>query len=509
MTSPSSLILSALRDGKEFSLHELVQTTALQSDALRRLLGELEEKSLVRVTREKVERWVLSKAGEDTLTAGSLPEQRLCTLLLDGASDMNVLRGHFSKNPQEFSAAFGLAKRSNWIEIKSENGATIIHLTSLGKKSAGNSPLFHVLQAVSRGEGLSQDSRVLGELQARGLVTTKSHTNETVQITREGKDFLASGKKIDSHSNHVGLLTPQLLASGAWKNATFKSYDVTLGVEERFPGRVHPLRNVMRDVRQIMVELGFEEMDSGLVESAFWNMDAMFIPQDHPAREVQDTFYLPGKAVLDNLDLVKRVKALHEHGGKTGSKGFGYDWDPRVAEQLLLRTHTTATTFRELAKSSSHPQKKFAIGRIFRNEAIDATHLAEFHQVEGYIMGEGLTLRHLMGIITEFYAKLGLTKIRFKPTYNPYTEPSMEAAAYNPQLGKWVELINSGMFRKESLAPFGIDVPVIAWGFGLERLALFLYEKSTLREIMGPDVDVDFIRNYPFTQHKLGVSKHG
>lgn len=509
MTPPSSLILTALREGKEFSLQELVQTTALQADALRRVLVELEEKKLVHVVREKVDRWILSKAGEETLNAGSLPEQRLCTLLQEGGLDMNALRGHFSKNPQEFSAAFGLAKRSNWIEIKSEKGSTIIHLSPLGKKSAGNSPLWHVLQAISRGEGLAQDSRVVSELQARGLVTTKTHTTETIQITSEGKSFLASGKKIDANTNQIGLLTPQLLASGAWKNTSFKPYDVTLGVEERFPGRIHPLRNVMRDVRQIMVELGFEEMDSGLVESAFWNMDAMFIPQDHPAREVQDTFYLPGKAVLENLDLVKRVKALHEHGGKTGSKGFGYEWDARVAEQLLLRTHTTATTFRELSKSSAHPQKKFAIGRIFRNEAIDATHLAEFHQVEGYIMGEGLTLRHLMGIITEFYAKLGLTKIRFKPTYNPYTEPSMEAAAYNPQLGKWVELINSGMFRKESLAPFGIDVPVIAWGFGLERLALFLYEKSTLREIMGPDVDVDFIRNYPFTQHKLGVSKHG
>ncbi|MCF1193429.1 hypothetical protein LRR18_17705, partial [Mangrovimonas sp. AS39] len=94
-------------------------------------------------------------------------------------------------------------------------------------------------------------------------------------------------------------------------------------------------------------------------------MDAMFIPQDHPAREVQDTFYLPGKAVLENPDLVKRVKALHEHGGKTGSKGFGYEWDPKIAAQLLLRTHTTATTFREFAKNAQHPQKKFAIGRIF------------------------------------------------------------------------------------------------------------------------------------------------
>lgn len=518
MTSPSSLILTALRDGKEFSLHELVQTTGQQADALRRVLVELEEKALVRVTREKIDRLVLTPTGIAICERKLFPEEILYSVLVDVKSvpfkkamaDFQVLAIKYGSSAKEsvkeFTAAFGLCKRKNFVEVII--GGDLV-LTPLGKIGLNNIPEKKVLEAIFRGENPSDNPKIISELHARGLITSKSHTTETIQITSEGKAFLSSGKKLDSHANQLGLLTPQMLASGTWKNASFKPYDVTLGVEERFPGRIHPLRNVMRDVRQIMVELGFEEMDSGLVESAFWNMDAMFIPQDHPAREVQDTFYLPGKAVLENAELIKRVKAMHEHGGKTGSKGFGYDWDPRVAEQLLLRTHTTATTFRELSKSAKHPQKKFAIGRIFRNEAIDATHLAEFHQVEGYIMGEGLTLRHLMGIITEFYSKLGLTKIRFKPTYNPYTEPSMEAAAYNPQLGKWVELINSGMFRKESLAPFGIDVPVIAWGFGLERLALFMYEKSTLREIMGPDVDVDFIRNYPFTQHQLGVNKHG
>ncbi len=515
MSDPALNVLRVLRDGKEHPLSSIAESTSLSPDAVRRVLGDLSEKSLVLVSREKKEKWFVSKSGEDALASNGLPEQHLCHVLRDHALEMNALRGHFSTNPQAFSAAFGLAKRSNWILVESKNNQTFVRLTDAGKKSAGNSPLFHVLQAVSRGEDVNAHSNVIAELSARGLIQSKTHTVERASITPEGLSLMERGN-VTASTTQIGLLTPQLLQSGAWKNASFKPYDVTLGVEERWPGRIHPLRNVMRDVRQIMVELGFEEMNSGLVESAFWNMDAMFIPQDHPAREVQDTFYLPGKAVLDNPELVKRVKALHEHGGKTGSKGFGYEWDPRVAAQLLLRTHTTATTFREFAHHPQHPQKKFAIGRIFRNEAIDATHLAEFHQVEGFVMGEGLTLRHLMGIIREFYGKLGLTKIRFKPTYNPYTEPSMEAAAYNPQLGKWVELINSGMFRKESLAPFGIDVPVIAWGFGLERLAMFMYEKSTLREIMGPDVSVDFIRKYSGVQHGLthtsenkGVSKHG
>jgi phenylalanyl-tRNA synthetase alpha chain len=509
MSSPPHLILSALREGKEMALSDVAASTGLQADAIRRVLVELSENGFVLISKEKIEHWILTRAGEDTLKKGSLPEQRLCDALAKGPVDMNVLRGHFSQNPQEFSAAFGLAKRSNWIRVESNGGQTLVSLTPIGEKSAGNSPVWHVLLAISRNEPVSHHSSVVAELQARGLIGTKVHTLEKIKISSEGKDFLANEKNTKTHATQIGLLTPQILTSGAWKNASFKPYDVTLGVEERVPGKIHPLRHVIRDVRQIMVELGFEETESPLVESAFWNMDVMFIPQDHPARDIQDTFYLPGKAVLPNADLTKRVKAMHEHGGKTGSKGFGYEWDPKIAMQLLLRTHGSATTFRTLAQNLPIPSKTFSIGRVFRNEAIDATHLAEFYQVDGLVMGEGLSLRHLMGIITEFYARLGLTKIKFKPTFNPYTEPSMEALAYHPGLKKWVEIINSGMFRPETLAPLGITVPVISWGFGLERLALFLLEKNALKEITGPDVDLDFIRNYSTIKHTIGGDSHG
>lgn len=504
-TSPEHTVLSALQDGNEYALPDLVEKTGISADALRRMVAGLEEKNHVKVTREKIVHWVLTKNGEMTIAAGSLPEQRLCLALEKKALEMKILQSVFP-NSQEFSAAFGLAKRSNWIEVKSESGKTLVQITPLGKKSANNSPAWMALQSIARNEHLSEGPLV-SELHARGLIAQKMQSSEMVSILPKGKDELKHAPAGKKSGIVIGQLTPPLLASGEWKKGAFKSYDVRAGVEPRFAGRIHPLRNVILDTRRIMVEMGFSEMAGPLVESAFWNMDSMFIPQDHPAREVQDTFYLPGKAALPDADLVKRVKALHEHGGKTGSKGFGYEWDPKIAMQLLLRTHTTATTFRELAKNPQSPQKKFAIGRIFRNEAIDATHLAEFHQVEGFIVGEGLTLRHLMGVIQEFYAKLGLTKIKFKPTYNPYTEPSMEALAFHPGLNKWVEIINSGMFRKESLAPYGIHVPVIAWGFGLERLALFVHQKQTLREIMGPEVDLDWIRRYAGTYHKLAEGK--
>ena len=509
MSNPEFTVLLALRDGGEFSLHALVEPTGLTADSIRRILSGLEEQGLVHVKREKISSWMLSKMGSEVLSKGSLPEQRLCAGLESHPVSMKGLQSSFDGSPQEFAAAFGLAKRSNWIEVKNENGETMVHLTHVGKKSFNNSPLWMMLQAISRDEIPPSPSPILSELSARGLIAQKQSASELVQITPKGLVWLKSEKSEKQSGKVLGPLSPKILASGEWKNALFKSYDVTAGVEARYAGRIHPLRHVIRDVRKIMVELGFREEESPLVESAFWNMDVMFIPQDHPAREIQDTFYVPGKAVLGDADLVKRVKATHEHGGKTGSKGFGYEWDPKIAMQLLLRTHGSATTFRTLAKKPALPAKTFSIGRVFRNEAIDATHLAEFYQVDGLVMGEGLTLRHLMGTIKEFYARLGLTEIKFKPTYNPYTEPSMEALAYHPKLERWVEIINSGMFRPETLKPLGIDVPVISWGFGLERLALFIHEKQTLTEILGPDVSLDFIRNYPGISHGIPLKKGG
>lgn len=117
------------------------------------------------------------------------------------------------------------------------------------------------------------------------------------------------------------------------------------------------------------------------------------------------------------------------------------------------------------------PIKYFSIDRVFRNETLDATHLAEFHQVEGVIADYNLTLGDLIGILYEFFNKLGITQLQFKPAYNPYTEPSMEIFCFHNGLGKWIEIGNSGMFRPEMLLPMNLplDVNVIAWGLSLER----------------------------------------
>ncbi|KRZ52805.1 Phenylalanine--tRNA ligase alpha subunit B, partial [Trichinella nativa] len=261
-----------------------------------------------------------------------------------------------------------------------------------------------------------------------------------------------------------------------WKEKKFKPYNFNAFGVVPVRGYLHPLMKVRTEFRQIFLEMGFTEMPTQrYVESSFWNFDALFQPQQHPARDEQDTFFISKPMCTKNLpsEYVKRVEKVHSVGDY-GSSGYGYEWKIEEAEKNVLRTHTTASSIRmlyEIAKKPFKPVRYFSIDRVFRNESLDATHLAEFHQVEGLIAGENLSLGHLMGILQEFYKRLGIEKLRFKPAYNPYTEPSMEIFSYHTSLKKWVEIGNSGMFRPEVLLPLGLaeNVTVIAWGLSLER----------------------------------------
>jgi len=246
------------------------------------------------------------------------------------------------------------------------------------------------------------------------------------------------------------------------------------------------------------------------VENSFWNFDALFQPQQHPARDAHDTFFLldPASATdFPDMEYLNRVKEVHSHGGY-GSIGYGYDWKIEEAQKLLLRTHTTSVSSNMLYRLAQEtkanngvfrPAKFFSIDRVYRNETVDATHLAEFHQVEGVIADKNLTLGDLIGFMDIFFKKMGVPNIKFKPAFNPYTEPSMEIFSWHPGLEKWVELGNSGMFRPEMLEAMGLDpdVRVIAWGLGLERPTMIKYGLDNIRELLGHKVDLDMIQSNP------------
>lgn len=343
------------------------------------------------------------------------------------------------------------------------------------------------------------------ELKKRKLVSESTIKSFAV---RKGPSFTTKLQKLETE------ITGDMMAKGSWKDLKFKDYNFNaMGVQIE-SGHLHPLLKVRSEFRQIFLEMGFEEMPTNnWVESSFFNFDALFVPQQHPARDDHDTFFMsdPVHASLDKMpaDYLQRVKRVHTIGDY-GSIGYQSEWKESEAQKNVLRTHTTACTARllyQLAQQHKHKDdqnefkggKYFSIDRVFRNETLDATHLAEFHQIEGVVAEVDVGLAHLMGVVKEFFSKMGLTQIKFKPAYNPYTEPSMEVFAYHPGLKKWVEIGNSGVFRPELLLPMGLPANISVLGFGLscERPTMIKYGINNIRDLVGHKVDLRIVYDNP------------
>ena len=348
------------------------------------------------------------------------------------------------------------------------------------------------------------DAKILLDLRKRKLITPQKVI--TFEVSK-GPKFAVEFVREETD------LTADMIASGAWRTVQLKPYNFKAKGAPTPAGALHPLNKVRHEFRQIFFEMGFEEMPTNnFVETGFWNFDALFVPQQHPARDIQDTFFIsdPAKAgkpqaspgnetgKLDYNEYWKNVHAVHQDGA-FGSIGYRYPWNADEALRLVLRTHTTAVSAAMLHRLAANPRpaRYFSIDRVFRNETVDATHLAEFHQVEGVIADWGLTLGGLIGFMEVFFGKMGITGLRFKPAYNPYTEPSLEIFSYHKGLGKWVEIGNSGMFRPEMLESMGLpkDLRVYGWGLSLERPTMIKYKLNNIRELLGHKVDLGFVES--------------
>jgi phenylalanyl-tRNA synthetase alpha chain len=338
------------------------------------------------------------------------------------------------------------------------------------------------------GYGISAD-RVRALLSNRPeLAKIKTRKVRTAELLGKGLDaWRENVRKIIERNS----LTSEDLESGAWRVIKLRPYDVKLAAKDVYPAKIHPLRKIIEQTRRAFLEMGFAEVVSPMVESAFWNFDALFQPQDHPARDMQDTFYMlhPAEAPLPDKSIVEPVKQTHENGWTTGSEGWGYSWSPERSKQVVLRTHTTAATIRALAANPNPPGKFFCVGWTYRNETISFKHLPVFHQVDGIIIDEEANLASLMGTLQEFYSKMGFGRVKFKPAFYPYTEPSVDVVVYMESRGKWLEMGGAGIFRPEVTLPLGCNYPVLAWGLGIERLAMLRFGLSDIRELYRPNLD--------------------
>ncbi len=449
----------------------------------------LRMKGLVQIDEEPV---VYVSLKKKQLASKELPERRALKLLKKarGQMSMGEMRDSGKLSGQEVSIAFGWLKRKGWADIRKEGGTTLLTMTDKGKEAIsrpGADEAF-IARLGKEDEVLASEvePKVIKDLKSRKeIIKEREMTLREFSLTPAGLEVSKSKLPI---KEEVASLTPQMLHSGKWEKAEFRRYDVQTFAPTVHPGKLHPLGRLIQSIREIFFSLGFSEIEGDYIQSSFWNMDALFIPQDHPAREIQDTFYMSEPSMIDLPDdKVDLIKGVHENGGGTGSIGWGYQWKRDVAEKAMLRTHTTVNTIRYLAENPESPLKVFGVGRVFRHEAIDSTHLPEFHQIEGIAMEEGASLQMLIGLLKEFYKLMGFPNIRIRPSYFPYTEPSLEVDA--EFRGKWLELGGAGIFRPEVTEPLGVKHPVMAWGLGLERLAMVTMGIKDIRSLYLSDVD--------------------
>lgn len=450
----------------------------------------LQAKGLVTMKERIVRSYRLK---DPRLARKPLPERRALKVLVKAGGRMPVpkLQAAAKFEDAELAIALGWLRRKGWATVEKGPKGSVLVATDAGRVAAGRKTADEELLATMAKAELPEeaaDPKVLRDLKSRqDLVREREAVRREITLTAAGEKVIAAGIELKPEAT---LLTTDLLRDGKWRGVDFRRYDTRAFAPLVWPGKRHVLSAYLEKIRHIFLEMGFTEIDGDYVQSAFWNYDALFQPQDHPARDQLDSFYLakPRTVPLPDEGVVRRVAEAHETGGGTGSKGWRYAWQKAEAERALLRSHTTAITIKWLSEHPDPPQKAFIIGRNFRRDAIDWKHLPEFHQVEGVVMEEGANLAQLLGIIEDFYRRLGFLGSKFRPGYFPYTEPSMEPEVQLPD-GRWMELGGSGIFRPEVTKPLGIETPVLAWGLGLERVIMALEGISDIRQLYLSDLD--------------------
>jgi phenylalanyl-tRNA synthetase alpha chain len=455
----------------------------------------LQAKGLVTIKERVIRSY---KVPHPAVARRMLPERKALNALAKagGRLTLEKLRSACKFDDDASAIALGWLRRKGWADIERAPGGSVVVLTEAGKAALGAKSPDEILIARLVKEELPEDEidpKVLRDLKSRKeLVEERERASREIALTPAGEKILAQGFDLKAEATNV---TTDLLRSGKWREVDFARYDPKAFAPLVWPGKRHVLSAYIEKVRSIFLAMGFTEIDGDYVQSAFWNFDALFQPQDHPARNEQDTLYLerPKSMALPEEGLVDRVKAAHETGGGTGSTGWRYAWSRAEAERAVLRTHTTAVTIRWLQEHPDPPQKAFIVGRNFRRDAIDWQHLPEFYQIEGVVMEDRANLARLIGTIEEFYTRFGFARVKFRPGYFPYTEPSMEPEGQLPD-GRWVELGGSGVFRPEVTAPLGLKAPVLAWGLGLERLVMAMEGLTDIRQLYLSDLD--WLRNH-------------
>ena len=475
LTQNEKRLLATLEKEKKADAPHIAAVMGATPEAVVQWAHLAQDKGLVVVERIATTELVYTDEGKAYAEDG-LPETQLLRFILPG-TQLADLQKHAA-----FKIGFGQLRKKGLVKVEGTSVTKVAGTSTDADESALRNPA-------------AADPKTK-ELIKRGILQECETVRNVIGITPEGLALAQQGLDL---REETGTLSRDQILSGSWKTANLRRYDITKLPKKAYPGKVHPYQRIIGEMREILLDMGFTELYGSIIQQSYWNFDALFQPQDHPAREMQDTFYLK-----ESLPLPKgyeKVKAMHLSGGDTSSTGWGGSWKEEKAEQCVLRTHTTSLSIQYLAQHPNPPVKAFAVGRVYRRETIDTTHLAEFEQLEGIVMDKDVNFGNLLGILREFYNRMGFESVRFKPSYYPYTEPSLDAEVYVDGIG-WIEMGGAGVFREEVTAPFGVKYPVLAWGLGVSRIAMLRLGLKDLRLLHKSDVQ--FLRETPSYRKSRG-----
>ncbi|MBS3140519.1 phenylalanine--tRNA ligase subunit alpha [Candidatus Woesearchaeota archaeon] len=465
------------------SVKNIVEKSKMQEVEVQRALLWLENKKLVVNVKNEREVVVLAKNGEKYLKEG-FPEIRFLKAIEKASLDLKKIKEVAKLDDNELSISIGKLKREKLIEIKDK-----INITKEGRDFILNNGYDVFLKSLPlKTDTLNEEQKYFVKqlTERKEIIENKKINDFETKLTPLGKDIVKENLNVDL----IESLNSSILLNKEWKKKEFRQYDVSLNVGSLSSGKRHFVNQAIDYARRTWMDMGFKEMQGSLVQTSFWTFDALFTPQDHPVREMQDTFFLnnPEKGKLPGI--YANVKKMHEEGyGK--SKGWQYKWNLEEAKKNVLRTHTTSLSAHMLASLTKKdiPGKYFAIGKCFRNETLDWKHLFEFNQTEGIVIDENVNFRDLLGYLKEFFKKMGFEKARFRPAYFAYTSHSTEIDVFHPVHKEWIELGGAGIMRPEVTIPIiGKDIPVLAWGPGFDRLILDYYKIQDIRMLYKNDI---------------------
>ncbi|MHA1230266.1 MAG: phenylalanine--tRNA ligase subunit alpha [Candidatus Helarchaeota archaeon] len=490
-------ILETLKSEKGYIRpEELARKAKLNIQQVNTILPRLEYYNAVEIKEDKKEFLFLTDEGKIYLENG-LPE----ILLINFISQKGELSTRELKqsNLADYVKKIGVnwAKKKNLVEFKKKDKEAFINLTKKGEEYANSEALeskfinlFKSKEEILFDDVKSEFKDIIDEFKSRGILDSRIEVSKLVKIKKgvNIKDF---------EVKEITRITQDIIKNKTWKEKKIKEFDVTVRPKIIYAAKRHPYLEFLDEVRELLIGLGFKEYKGPFVEAEFYNFDCLNQAQDHPAREIHDSYILkrPTVANIVDMDLVERVKLTHENGWKTNSTGWGYKWSFDLARRLILRSQTTAVSVRTILKEKKPPIKMFTLDRVFRPDVLDAKHAQEFDQCEGIVLGENLNLRNLLGVLKEFAFQLGFKDIKFKPGFFPFTSPSVEAFVRHEKLG-WIEILGSGLFRPEVLIPLGIDYPKVqclAWGIGIGRLAMVRLGLDDIRMLHSQDLN--YLRN--------------